>query len=206
MNELRRGAEFDFIIVCSSDDPEREVSGLRVAHRESHRAACPACTSPDPRRSALALELGALDLVPLPTSNSRVAAALWRARRLWTVRAEQVAETPPAAPPGRLGVLRNHAWARLDGERAVVGLLDMHLRAVSDLTGIELPPAGTSVLQGARLGRLLRSDGATPLPLRSPVTGVVTATECSEDLDVETPFVALHCTDPAGDRLALSVW
>jgi len=81
--------------------------------------------------------------------------------------------------PKDLKYHREHTWARIDGNRAVVGITDYAQESLGEVVYIEIPETGTSVQEGDDLGEI-ESTKATS-SIISPVSGVVV--EVNEELN-----------------------
>ena len=73
--------------------------------------------------------------------------------------------------PEELRYSHEDEWARLEGERAVVGVTDYAQQQLGDIVYVELPEVGASVEQGAPFG-VIESVKAVS-ELYSPVSGKV---------------------------------
>ena len=73
--------------------------------------------------------------------------------------------------PEELRYSHEDEWARLEGERAFVGVSDYAQQQLGDIVYVELPEVGASVEQGAPFG-VIESVKAVS-ELYSPVTGKV---------------------------------
>jgi len=67
----------------------------------------------------------------------------------------------------------DHAWVRVDGERAQVGLSDHMAEALGDIIAVELPALGERLERGAPFGEV--ESVRTVREFVAPVTGTVTA-------------------------------
>jgi glycine cleavage system H protein len=92
--------------------------------------------------------------------------------------------------PDGIWVHPGHAWARLDGALATVGIDDFGHKLVGKVSGIEVPPVGTQLSQGDHAWSL--SIGGKRVQMLSPVNGTVV--EVNEKASADP--TALH--DPYG--------
>ncbi len=67
---------------------------------------------------------------------------------------------------------KEHTWAKIEGNKATVGITDYAQEALGDIVYIELPEAGSAVSAGESMSEI-ESTKATS-PVISPVTGTVT--------------------------------
>ena len=75
--------------------------------------------------------------------------------------------------PTDLRYTKDHAWVRVDGEEAVVGITDYAANQLGDIVFVELPDAGRTLSQHATFG-VVESVKAVS-DLFSPVSGEVTS-------------------------------
>lgn len=96
-----------------------------------------------------------------------------------------------------------HAWMRLDGDEATVGVDDLVQAVLGPVETVELPEKGTEVRRGEVLFRLRRGDRS--VAVRSPVTGKVLGVNqaLAEDphLCNESPFCGGWAVRLSGDDL-----
>jgi glycine cleavage system H lipoate-binding protein len=101
----------------------------------------------------------------------------------------------PAAPifqvPAELYFHPGHAWARMDGGKATVGLDDFAQKLVGPIRALKLPKPGSQLRQGERAFKLLVGD--KEIDLLSPVDGKVAS--INRDLGESTSPLK---TDPYG--------
>ncbi|GAB6057005.1 glycine cleavage system protein GcvH [Desulfonatronum parangueonense] len=81
--------------------------------------------------------------------------------------------------PDDLLYAASHEWARIEGQEALVGITDFAQCQLGDITFIELPTVGDTVVQGREMGSIESVKAASEL--NSPVTGTVL--EVNEELD-----------------------
>ena len=73
--------------------------------------------------------------------------------------------------PEGLKYHKEHTWAKIEGNKATVGITDHAQDALGDIVYIELPEVGASVSSGTSMSEI-ESTKATS-PVISPVTGTV---------------------------------
>lgn len=54
--------------------------------------------------------------------------------------------------PEELSYSKEHEWARLDGDTAIIGITDYAQNSLGDIVYVELPKAGAQVTQFANIG------------------------------------------------------
>ena len=98
---------------------------------------------------------------------------------------------------------REHAWVRVEGKRATIGITDYAQQQLGDIVYVDLPEAETEVDADSELSEIESTKATSPVV--SPVTGTVM--EVNEDL-ADTPeiinedpygngwLVVLEMTDP----------
>lgn len=87
---------------------------------------------------------------------------------------------------------REHAWVRVEGKRATVGITDFAQQQLGDIVYVDLPEAETEVDADSELSEI-ESTKATS-PVISPVSGTVV--EVNEDL-ADSPEIINE--DPYGN-------
>ena len=87
---------------------------------------------------------------------------------------------------------REHAWVRVEGKRATVGITDFAQKQLGDIVYVDLPEADTEVDADSELSEI-ESTKATS-PVISPVSGTVV--EVNEDL-ADSPEIINE--DPYGN-------
>jgi glycine cleavage system H protein len=75
--------------------------------------------------------------------------------------------------PEDLRYTEEHEWARIEGDRATVGITDYAQDALGDIVYVDLPEAGTAVTAGEPFGEVESTKSVSDL--YSPVTGTVSA-------------------------------
>ena len=98
---------------------------------------------------------------------------------------------------------REHAWVRLEGKRATIGITDYAQQQLGDIVYVDLPETETEIDADSELSEIESTKATSPVV--SPVTGTVV--EVNEDL-ADTPeiinedpygngwLVVLEITDP----------
>jgi glycine cleavage system H protein len=93
--------------------------------------------------------------------------------------------------PPELKYTEEHEWARIEGDRATVGITDYAQEALGDIVYIDLPPVGTAVTAGQAFGEVESTKSVSDI--YSPVTGTIV--ERNDELDKAPEVVN---TDPYG--------
>jgi glycine cleavage system H protein len=75
------------------------------------------------------------------------------------------------ANPQELRYSKEHEWARIDGDRAIVGITDYAQRSLGDIVYVELPKPGANVAQFGGVG-VVESVKAVS-DLFTPLSGAV---------------------------------
>ena len=75
--------------------------------------------------------------------------------------------------PEDLRYAETHEWARVEGDRIVVGITDYAQDHLGDLTFIELPQEGDEFQRGEQCGTLESTKAVSEI--FAPVSGVITA-------------------------------
>lgn len=99
---------------------------------------------------------------------------------------------------------REHAWVRVEGKRATIGITDFAQQQMGDIVYIDLPEVDTEIDADSELSEVESTKATSPVV--SPVTGTVV--EVNEDLADspeiinEDPYgngwlVVLELTDPS---------
>ena len=111
--------------------------------------------------------------------------------------------------PEDLKYTDEHEWARIEGDRAVVGITHYAQDALGDIVYVDLPPVGTTVTAGETFGEVESTKSVSDI--YSPLSGTIA--ERNEQLDKSPeiinsdPYgqgwlVAVELSDPAeADRL-----
>ena len=94
--------------------------------------------------------------------------------------------------PSDLSYTEEHEWARIEGDRATVGITDFAQDALGDIVYVDLPPVGTAVTAGETFGEVESTKSVSDL--YSPVTGTVV--ERNSDLEQRPELVN---ADPYGE-------
>ena len=87
---------------------------------------------------------------------------------------------------------REHAWVRVEGKRATIGITDYAQQQLGDIVYVELPELGTEIDGDSELSEIESTKATSPLV--SPVSGTVV--EVNEDL-ADTPEIINE--DPYGN-------
>jgi glycine cleavage system H protein len=93
--------------------------------------------------------------------------------------------------PEDLKYTREHEWARVDGNRATIGITDYAQDALGDIVYVDLPPAGTAVSAGERFGEVESTKSVSDI--YSPVSGTIA--DRNVDLDKNPEIIN---SDPYG--------
>ncbi|MDE0446756.1 MAG: glycine cleavage system protein GcvH [Spirochaetaceae bacterium] len=75
--------------------------------------------------------------------------------------------------PENLHYTAEHEWLRQDGELAVIGITDHAQAELGDVVYLELPEAGSAIVQGESFGVIESVKAASDL--YAPISGEVTA-------------------------------
>lgn len=81
--------------------------------------------------------------------------------------------------PSDLLYMASHEWARVTDQEALVGITDFAQCQLGDITFIELPSVGDTVVKGGEMGSIESVKAASEL--NSPVSGTVI--EVNAELD-----------------------
>lgn len=73
--------------------------------------------------------------------------------------------------PDGLRYTKDHEWARLEGNRARVGITDYAQHELTDVVYVELPPIGKAVKKGEEIGVIESVKAASEI--YAPVSGTV---------------------------------
>jgi len=87
---------------------------------------------------------------------------------------------------------REHAWARVEGKRATIGITDYAQQQMGDIVYIDLPEAETEIDADSELSEVESTKATSPVV--SPVSGTVV--EVNEDL-ADSPEIINE--DPYGN-------
>jgi glycine cleavage system H protein len=93
--------------------------------------------------------------------------------------------------PPELQYTEEHEWARIEGDRATIGITHYAQDALGDIVFVDLPAVGTAVTAGASLGEVESTKSVSDI--YSPVTGTVT--ERNDELDKAPELIN---SDPYG--------
>src|SRR5881397_3073557 len=81
--------------------------------------------------------------------------------------------------PEDLKYTEEHEWARIEGDRAVVGITHYAQDALGDIVYVDLPPVGTTVAAGETFGEVESTKSVSDI--YSPLSGTIA--ERNEQLD-----------------------
>jgi glycine cleavage system H protein len=73
--------------------------------------------------------------------------------------------------PEDLKYTSDHEWARVEGERIVVGITDFAQDALGDIVFVELPALGVAVSKGGPLGEVESTKSVSQI--YAPISGTV---------------------------------
>lgn len=92
--------------------------------------------------------------------------------------------------PHELKYTKDHEWARLEGDKARVGITHHAQKQLGDIVFVELPPVGRKAKQGERLGTVesVKAVGEVFAPLTGEVVEVNKALGGSPDLINKDPY------------------
>ena len=91
--------------------------------------------------------------------------------------------------PENLYYTKDHEWAKVEGDSAVVGITDHAQESLGEVTFVELPQMGKSITQHGQIGTVESSKAASDI--YSPVAGTVT--EVNEKLESEPELINKDC-------------
>ena len=100
--------------------------------------------------------------------------------------------------PEDLKYTQEHEWARIEGDRAVIGITDYAQDALGDIVYVDIPPAGTTVNAGDTFGEVESTKSVSDI--YSPVSGTIT--ERNEQLDKSPEIIN---SDPYGQGWLVAV-
>ena len=84
---------------------------------------------------------------------------------------------------------KDHEWAKVEGDSAIVGITDHAQESLGDVTFVELPQVGKSIVQHGQVGTVESSKAASDI--YSPVAGTVM--EVNEKLRSEPELINKDC-------------
>ena len=87
---------------------------------------------------------------------------------------------------------REHAWVRIEGKRATIGITDYAQQQLGDIVYVDLPETETEIDADSELSEIESTKATSPVV--SPVTGTIV--EVNEDL-ADTPEIINE--DPYGN-------
>ena len=91
--------------------------------------------------------------------------------------------------PENLYYTKDHEWAKVEGDIAVVGISDHAQESLGEVTFVELPQVGKSVVQHGQIGTVESSKAASDI--YSPVAGTIT--EANDKLASEPELINKDC-------------
>jgi glycine cleavage system H protein len=91
--------------------------------------------------------------------------------------------------PERLYYTKDHEWAKVEGDSAVVGITDHAQESLGEVTFVELPQVDKSIAQHGQIGTVESSKAASDI--YSPVAGTVT--QVNEKLESEPELINKDC-------------
>jgi glycine cleavage system H protein len=91
--------------------------------------------------------------------------------------------------PENLYYTKDHEWAKVEGDIAVVGITDHAQESLGEVTFVELPAVGKSLAQHGQLGTVESSKAASDI--YSPAAGTVM--EVNERLESEPELINKDC-------------
>jgi glycine cleavage system H protein len=91
--------------------------------------------------------------------------------------------------PEKLYYTKDHEWAKIEGDSAVVGITDHAQESLGEVTFVELPAVGKSIVQHGQIGTVESSKAASDI--YSPVAGTVT--QVNEKLESEPELINKDC-------------
>ena len=109
--------------------------------------------------------------------------------------------------PADLKYTKDHEWARLEGNRARVGITDHAQTELTDVVYVELPKVGKVVKQGEEIGVVESVKAASEVyaPLSGKIVEVNRALEDKPELVNQQPYgdgwiAVLEASDPGEAR------
>jgi glycine cleavage system H protein len=91
--------------------------------------------------------------------------------------------------PENLYYTKDHEWAKVEGDSAVVGITDHAQESLGEVTFVELPSVGKSLVPHGQIGTVESSKAASDI--YSPVAGTVT--EANGKLESEPELINKDC-------------
>lgn len=106
--------------------------------------------------------------------------------------------------PADLKYTREHAWVRVQGEEALVGITDHAQKELGDIVYVESPAVGASIAPGARYGVVesVKSVSDLVAPVAGEVLRVNADLAATPELVNQDPYgrgwmIAVRLADPA---------
>lgn len=92
--------------------------------------------------------------------------------------------------PKELVYTKDHEWARVDGDSAVIGITSFAVEQLGDITLVELPEKGKEIVQGRVFGTVESVKTVSDLyaPFSGRVVDVNAALEDSPELVNQAPY------------------
>ncbi|MDR2891963.1 MAG: glycine cleavage system protein GcvH [Deltaproteobacteria bacterium] len=92
--------------------------------------------------------------------------------------------------PADLKYCETHEWVRMEGETAVIGITDFAQDQLGDVTFVELPAVGATLIEGSEMGSVESVKAASDLfaPVSGKVLEVNPALESSPELLNSDPY------------------
>lgn len=100
--------------------------------------------------------------------------------------------------PDDLYYHKDHAWVRMDGETAIIGMNDFYQKGAGDTTYIDLPFEGDDVEQGETCGKIQSAKWVGKFV--SPLSGEIL--EVNEELEDDCTLIN---KDPYGEGWIMKV-
>ena len=94
--------------------------------------------------------------------------------------------------PEDLKYTEEHEWARIEGDRAVVGITHYAQDALGDIVYVDIPPVGTTVTAGETFGEVESTKSVSDI--YCPLSGTIS--ERNEQLDKSPEIIN---SDPYGE-------
>jgi glycine cleavage system H protein len=93
--------------------------------------------------------------------------------------------------PDDLRYTNEHEWARVEGDRATIGITHYAQDALGDSVYVDIPPVGTALTGGSAFGEVESTKSVSDI--YSPVTGTIV--ERNDELDKSPELIN---SDPYG--------
>ena len=102
--------------------------------------------------------------------------------------------------PEGLKYHKEHTWAKIEGNKATVGITDYAQEALGDIVYIELPEKGSTVSAGESMSEIESAKATSPVI--SPVTGTIT--EVNTALEDEPEISPIQTTGNGGNWVQIN--